>query len=76
MGLDYSIGAIQVLRNAMGVSAFLKKSVTKVYSSMLFSLRGVGGGHISMKNVMCHLNDPIIIAEKFGISLIHLSNPG
>ena len=36
-------GAIQVLRNAVGggwMSAFLKKSVTEVYGSMLLALRG------------------------------------
>ena len=38
------LGAIQVLRNAvgMGVSAFPEKSVTKVYGSTLLALWGGG----------------------------------
>ena len=48
-------GAIKVLRNAVGgggVSAFPKKSVTKVYSSTLLPLRGGGWGSNSLeKNV-------------------------
>ena len=43
---DGSIGAIQVLRNAMGrggwVSAFPEKCVTRMYSSTLLALRGDG----------------------------------
>ena len=44
-------GAIQVLRNAVGVgvSAFLEKSVMDVYSSMLLALRG---GQISWKKAL------------------------
>ena len=41
------LGAIQVLRNAVGggwVSAFLEKSVTEVYGSTLLALRGGGWG--------------------------------
>ena len=41
----YILGAIEVLRNAMGgVSAFPEKSVTKVYGLTLLVLRGGGWG--------------------------------
>ena len=47
----HGLGAIQVLRNAVGgggggVSAFQKKSVTEVYGSTLLALRGGGWGSI------------------------------
>ena len=44
------MGAIQVLRNAMGVgSAFPEKSVTKVLGSTFLALRGGGWGSISLE---------------------------
>ena len=45
-------GAIQVLRNAVGVgwvSAFLERSVTEVYGSKLLALRGGGWGSNSQE---------------------------
>ena len=45
------LGAIHMLRNAVGVSAFPEKSFTKVYGSTLFALRGSGWGS--------HLKGPI-----------------
>ena len=45
--LDLQYGTIQVLRSADGgggVSDFLGKSITKVYSSTLLALRGGGWG--------------------------------
>ena len=53
------LGAIQVLRNAVGGGGVggcqisLKKSVTKMYDSTLLALRGgVGGCQISRKKVL------------------------
>ena len=49
----YFLGAIQVLRNAVGgegVSAFPEKSVAKVYDSTLLALRG-GGSNSQEKSV-------------------------
>ena len=46
------LGAIQVLRNAMGggwVSAFSEKSVTKMCGSTLLALRGGGWGSNSLE---------------------------
>ena len=46
-------GVIQVLRNTVGGGvSFFEKSITKVYSSLLLSLRGVGGGLISRKKAL------------------------
>ena len=49
--LPVDIGAIQVLRNAVGVgvSAFPEKSIRKVYGSTLLPLLGGGGGLIYRK---------------------------
>ena len=46
LNVDAKLGAIQVLRNAVGVGgvSFPRKSVTKVYGSMLLALRGGGWG--------------------------------
>ena len=48
--LTLLLGAIQVIRNAVGGGSICQKtSVTKVYDPTLLALRGVGGGQISRK---------------------------
>ena len=58
----HAFGAIQVLRNTHGgegVSAFLEKSITKVWCSTLLAFRGGGVGvKFPGKSVMWHLNGP------------------
>ena len=50
MNKTTTLGAIQVLRNAVGVGvSFPGKSVTKVYSSTLLALRGGGWGSNSLE---------------------------
>ena len=53
------LGAIQVLRNAVGVSNFPEKSMTKVYGSMILALRW-GGWVVNFpeKGITYHLNGP------------------
>ena len=53
---DLKYGSIQVLCNAMRVSAFPEKSVTKVYGSMLLALRDGGWrSNFQEKSVMLNV---------------------